>query len=78
MRNNSEKRFFCKSEETAKNFVRQAVKKRERKFFLPLAAGLMLLFSALLLSSCGQKSNESTESPEGGGPKQDGQCGQCL
>ena len=69
MRNNIEKNFeknlWSNSGERAGKLVSKAAQKKLRKLFLPLAAGLMLLFSALLLSSCGPKEAESTESPEG-------------
>ena len=71
MRNNMEKNFeknlWSNSGERAGKLVSKAAQKKSRKLFLPLAAGLMLLFSALLLSSCGPKEAESTESPEGEG-----------
>ena len=65
MRNNTEKNLWCNLGETEEKLAGKAAKKKGGKFFLPLAAGLMLLFSALLLSSCGPKEAESTESPEG-------------
>ena len=67
MRNNTEKNLWCNLGETEEKLAGKAAKKKGGKLFLPLAAGLMLLFSALLLSSCGPKEAESTESPEGEG-----------
>ena len=60
-----EKNLWCNLGETEEKLAGKAAKKKGGKLFLPLAAGLMLLFSALLLSSCGPKEVESTESPEG-------------
>ena len=67
MRNNMEKNLWCNLGETEEKLAGKAAKKKGGKLFLPLAAGLILLFSALLLSSCGPKEAESTESPEGEG-----------
>ena len=67
MRNNTEKNLWCNLGETEEKLAGKAAKKKGGKLFLPVAAGLMLLFSALLLSSCGPKEAESTESPEGDG-----------
>ena len=64
---NSEKNLWSNLGETEEKLAGKAAKKKGGKLFLPLAAGLMLLFSAMLLSSCGPKEAESTESPEGEG-----------
>ena len=62
---NSKKNLWSNSGEHAGKLVSKAAQKKASKLILPLAAGLMLLFSALLLSSCGPREAESTESPEG-------------
>lgn len=51
----SEKNLWSNSGERAGKLVSKAAQKKLRKLFLPLAAGLMLLFSALLLSSCDRR-----------------------
>ena len=64
MRNNTEKNLWCNLGETEEKLAGKAAKKKGGKLFLPLAAGFTILLGALLFASCGQKSNESTESPD--------------
>ena len=67
MRKNLEKDFLSKSEETARIFVKKAIKNRGGKFLLTLTAGLTVLLSALIFVACRQATEESTENPEGDG-----------